>query len=100
MVGQRGEAQAAVLLRNDHSEEPVLLDEVPQLGGQVRVDVGDLPVVDALAQLLHRAVEERLLLRGQLRLGVGQQLVPVRLAGEQVALEADRARFQRDPLGL
>src|SRR3546814_1615164 len=100
VVRQRGEAQAAVLLRDDHAEELVLLDEVPQRRRQVGVDVGDLPGVDLPAQILGRAVEEGLLLVGELRRRLRQQLVPVRVAREQLALEAHRTRLQRDALGL
>ncbi len=100
VMGQRGEAQAAVFLRNDHAEELVLLDEGPQLRRQVGMDVGDFPVVDHRAQLFDRAIEEGLLFGGQLRLGVVQQDVPVRITGEQLAFETDRAGFQRDALGL
>src|SRR3546814_20440944 len=64
------------------------------------VDVGDLPVVDLPAQILDRAVEEGLLLVGELRRRLRQQLVPVRVAREQLALEAHRTRLQCDALGL
>src|SRR3546814_14026430 len=89
------EAQAAVLLRDDHAEELVLLDEVPQRRRQVGVDVGDLPVVDLPAQILDRAVEEGLLLVGELLRRLRQQLVPVRVAREQLALEAHRRSEER-----
>ena len=100
VVGQRGEAQAAIFLRDDHAEELVLLDEGPQFRRQIRMDVGDFPVVDHRAQLFDRAIEEGLFFGGQLRLGVVEQDVPVRITGEQFALEANRAGFQRDALGL
>jgi hypothetical protein len=100
VVAQRGEAQAAVFLRHDHAEELVLLDVVPQLRRQVGVDVGDLPVVDHLAQLFDRAVDERLLVRAQRGPGLVHQHVPVRLAREQLAFPTHRAGFQRHALGL
>src|SRR5690606_30734490 len=53
-----------------------------------------------LAQFLDRAVEEGLLLVGELRRRLRQQLVPVRVAGKQLALEAHRAGLQRDAFGL
>ena len=99
VVGQRREAQAAVFLRNDQAEEFVLLDEVPQLGLQVGVHVGDFPVVHHRAQFFDRTVQEGLLLGGQGRLGLAQQLVPVRFAGEQLAFETHGAGLQRGALG-
>ncbi len=100
VVGQRGEAQAAIFLRDDHAEELVLLDEGPQLRRQVGMDVGDFPVVDHRAQLFDGAIKEGLFFGSQLRLGVVEQDVPVRITGEQFALESDRTGFQRDALGL
>ena len=99
VVGQRREAEAAVFLRDDHAEELLLLDEVPQLRLQVGVHMGDFPIVHHLAQILHRAVEEGLLFGGQHRLGLAKQLVPVRLAGKQLAFEAHRPGLQRGALG-
>ena len=100
MVGQRTETQAAVLLGDDHPKKFVLLDEIPQRWRQVGVDVGDFPIIDLLAQRFHRAIEEGLFFRTQLRLGIGQQLVPIGFAAEQIALKPHRAGFQRNPLGL
>src|SRR3546814_4088650 len=94
------EARAVLLLRNDNAEELVLLEDVPPRRRQVGVDVGYLPVVDLPAQFLVRAVEEGLLLVGELRRRLRQQLVPVRVAREQLALEAHRTRLQCDALGL
>ncbi len=62
--------------------------------------MGDLPVVDHAAEFFHRAVHEGLLFHAQLGLGLLEQLMPVRLAGEQLAFETYRARFQRGLLGL
>ncbi len=100
VVGQRREAQAAVGLGNDHAEELVLLDELPHFRRQIGVDVGDFPVVGHPAKIFHRTVQEGLLLGRQFGLRLGQELIPVRIAGEQFTLEADRAGFQRDALGL
>ena len=60
---ERAEPQAAVLLRDDHAEEALVLDVLPDVRRQVLQLVRDLPVVAHRAELLHRAVEERLLVR-------------------------------------
>ena len=95
----RREAQAAVLLGDEHAEEAVLLDEVPDLLGDLLVLMADHPVVDHPAQLVGRPVEEGLLLLGQRDRRDGAQLLPVGLAGEQLGIEADGARVQRLLLG-
>ncbi|MNN07410.1 hypothetical protein D3C81_1202340 [compost metagenome] len=100
VVRQRAETQATVFLRNDHAEELVLLDELPHVRRQVRMHMGDLEIVDHPAQLFHRAVQESLFVRGELRLGIVEQDVPVRITGEQLTLEANRTGFQCDALGL
>ncbi len=99
-VRVRGEAESAVLLRNDHAEEAVAFEEVPQLRRQVVALVGDLPVVDQAADLFNRAIEKRLFFAAQLRRGLRQQLLPARAPGEQFALPAHRTGFQRHPLGV
>ena len=95
----RREAQAAVLLGDEHAEEAVLLDEGPDLLGDLLVLMADPPVVDHPAQLVGRAVEERLLLLRQGDRRDGAQLLPVGLAGEQLGIEADGAGVQRLLLG-
>jgi hypothetical protein len=99
-VGQGREAQPAEFLRDDHAEEALVLDELPNLGRQIVQLVGDLPVVHHPAQLFDRAVEEGLLLGGQLGLGQGQQFAPIRTAAEQIAVPPHRAGVQRLLLGL
>ncbi len=78
----RRKAEAAVLLRDKHAEEAARFDEVPDLLGNFALRVAHLPVVDEAAQLLGRAVEERLLLRGEDDGRDGAQLVPVGRARE------------------
>ena len=97
---ERREAEAAVLLRDDHAEEALVLEVLPHRLRQVVALVGDLPVVGHRADFVHRAVEERLFLRRELRLGDGEQLVPVGFAGEQVAVPPHRAGVDRFALGL
>jgi hypothetical protein len=54
----RREAQASVLLGDQHAEEAVLLDELPDRFGDLMLVVADRPIVDHPAQLGGRAVEE------------------------------------------
>ncbi len=90
-----GELETAVPLRDDHREEALLLQEVPDLGRQVGATVGDVPVVDHAAEFFARAVDERLLVGrqpGRLR---RQELVPVGAAREQFAVPPHGAGFER-----
>ena len=97
------EAQAPVLLGNEHAEESVLLDEIPDLRGDLLLVVPDGPVLDHAAQLVGRPIQEGLLLLGKCNGRDRAQLLPVRLAGEQLGVEADGAGVQglllrcRDP---
>ena len=95
----RREAEAAVLLGDEHAEEAVLLDETPDLGRDLAVVVADLPVVEHPAELVAGPVEERLLLLGQRDGRNGAQLLPVGRAGEQLGIEADGAGVERLLLG-
>ena len=97
---ERAEAEAAVLLRDDHAEEALVLDELPDVRRQVLALVRDLPLVAHRAELLDRAVEERLLFAREARLGSLQELVPVWLAGEEVRVPPYRAGVDRFLLGL
>ena len=63
--------------------------------GDLALRVAHLPVVDEAAQLLGRAVEERLLLGGEDDWRDRAQLVPIGCAGEQLRIKADSAGFQR-----
>ena len=99
-MGQRGKPEPAVFLRDDQAEELLLLEELPHLRRQVRQFVGDLPVVDHGAELLDRPIQIGLLLHRQARYRLRQQRRPVRLAAEELALEADRAGVERHLLGF
>ena len=99
-VRQRRELQAAVLLRDDHAEKALVLHELPHVRREVLALMRDLPVVAHCAQLFARAVDEGLLFRGELRRGHGEQLVPVRTAGKQVAVPPHGAGVDRLALGL
>ena len=95
-----GKSEAAVWLRNDHREELVRLEKVPDLRRQVAQIPGDLPIVEHAAELLDRAVEKRLLLGRKLGGRVGQQLCPVGIAGEQIGVPPDVAGLDRLALGV
>src|SRR5439155_380307 len=82
-------AEAAIALRNDHGEELVALEAVPRLRRQVAQLPLDLPFVEHAAELVDRAVEERLLLLGQGRWRERQQLRPIGIAAEQVGVPTD-----------
>ncbi len=95
-----GEAEAAMLFRNKHAEEAVLLGERPDRLRDLALGVTDLPVVDQTAQLFGRAVEEGLLFRRQDDRGNGAQLGPVGRAGEEFGIEADGAGVERLLFGV
>ncbi len=62
--------------------------------------VGDVPVVQHRAKLFDLVVEEGLLLVAQPGLGQGQQLLPVRIAAEQLAFPTHRTGVQGFLFGL
>ena len=97
---ERGKAEPAILLRNDHGEELVALEKVPHLGRQVAQLEGDLPIVEHVAELVDRTVEERLLLGRQPRRRDREQLRPVGIAGEQVGVPPHVAGLDRLALGV
>jgi hypothetical protein len=52
------------------------------------------------AELLHGTVDEGLLVGRELRLRIGEELLPVGLAGEEVRVPPDASRVERFLLGL
>ncbi len=70
------------------------------MGRHVAALVRDVPVVEHPAQLLARASEELLLFGRKLWRSRGEQLRPVRRAGEQLAVPPHRAGFQGFALRL
>ena len=67
---ERGEAQAAVFLRDDHAEEALVLDELPRFAAAGRRSSCVISQSSTMrAQLFDRAVEERLLFGAQRGLG-------------------------------
>jgi len=94
-MGIGGEADAAVLLRDDHAEEALLLHVLPGFRRKVVVVVRGNPVVGEAAQFLGLVVEEGLLFRREPRLRIGEELFPVGAAAEQLALPPDAAGLER-----
>ena len=97
---QRRKAMAPILPGDNHTEKAVVLDELPDMGRQIVQLTRNVPFVQHCAQLFHRAGEKGFFFRAQFRLGVGQQLVPVRLAAEQVSVPPYGPRVQRLLFGL
>ena len=79
--------------------KPWLFDEAPDFGRQVHQLVADFPVVEHGAKFFDRAVEERLLFRGQLRLGKCAQLLPIGVAGKKLGVPPHRAGIDGLALG-
>src|SRR6185503_12734275 len=92
---ERRELQPAVLLRDDHREELVVLQELPHVRRHVGELVRDLPLVEDSAELLGRAVEERLLVGRELRRRQALEAAPIRHAREKLAVPPDVAGFER-----
>jgi len=97
---QGGKTLAPVLPGDDHAEESLVLDELPDLGRQIVKLMGDAPFIQHRAQLLNRTVEKRLLFLRELRLGHREEFFPVGLAAEQIAVPPHCAGIQSFPFGL
>ncbi len=93
------EAQAAVLLGDQHAEEAMALDERPDLLRDLALVVAHLPIVDHPAELIGRPVEERLLLFRERDGRDRAQSGPIGAAGKKLRVEADRAGVERLLLG-
>ena len=89
-----------MLLGDEHAEEALLAHEIPDVLGDIVLIVPDFPVVEHLAKLLGLVVDEALLLFGEHHGGHGAQLLPIGAAGEQLGVEAQRARVDGLLLGL
>src|SRR5437667_5829013 len=96
---ERAELEAAVLLRDDHAEEALALDVLPDVRRQVLQLVRDLPVVAHRAELFDRPGEERLLFGRKARRAHREELVPVGAAGEEVSVPPYGAGVDRFTLG-
>ena len=95
-----GEAEPAMLLGDEHAEEAVVADELPDVVRHIVQFMANAPVVEPLAELGGRPVEKGALLGGQRDGGDAAKLRPVRLAGEQLGVPADGARLERLAFGL
>ncbi len=98
-VTDRGETQTAVLLRDDHAEEALFLDERPDIRRQVALLL-HIPVVDPPAQFLDRSFQKGLFLRARRLDPEIEQLLPGRDARKQVGIPPHRAGIQRDAFGF
>ncbi len=93
------EAQTTVLLRDDHAEEAFLLQVIPQFLGQVGTLLGDVPGVAHACRLGALHIQKGLLFFAQPVILEIQQRLPLGLAGKQLSIPGDAARFQRGALG-
>src|SRR5262249_47733482 len=73
------EAQAPMLLGDEHAEKAVVADEAPDILGDIVQLVADAPDVEALAQAGRRTVEEGGLWGGGRKGRAGGELRPVGL---------------------
>ena len=97
---ERREAETTVLARDDHAEELVPLQVLPHRVRQVRLFPGDLPVVEHRAEFLDGPVDECLLVDREPWRRYVEQLLPARIAGEQLRVPPHVACFERCPLGI
>src|SRR5262245_56815249 len=58
-VGDCGETKTTMFLRNDHSEEALAFEKVPDLVRKLAI-LRDLPVVNDTAEIIHGPFEKRL----------------------------------------
>ena len=94
------EFEATVFLGNDHPEETFLLEEVPQLFGQISPLDRHVPGVTHGNCLDTLIVDEGLFFLAQAGIAVDQQVVPVRPTSEQFTVPADRTGFESHFLSL
>ena len=88
-------AQAAILLRDDHREELLRLQEFPHVRRQVVQIPDDVPLIEPAAELLDRPIEESLFFRRQRGLRHREKLRPIRIAGEDLGVPPYVAGFNR-----
>ena len=93
------ETEPAVLLRHDHAEEAVLLDEVPGLRREVTC-LHDLPLFHHRAQFFDGTVEEGAFFWREVFRFEVEELAPVRIARKEIAVPPHCACLERDSLGV
>ena len=94
------EVQATVFLGNDHAEEFLFLEELPQFRRQISTFNGQVPGVAHGNSLGALVVNKGLLFLRQARVAVDQQAVPVGAPGKQLAIPTDGPRFQGHFFGI
>ncbi len=75
-MGMGRKFKAAIRLRNNHAQHAMLSNERPDFFGQFAVRVTNFPVIQQVAQLLYRPIQEGLFSFAELRCGCFQQLFP------------------------
>src|SRR3954451_17810176 len=91
---ERRKEEAAILLGNNHHKEARVPDELPDFRWQVVQLIPHLPVIAHAAELLHRTVDERLLFSAECGFLERENLVPVGLAAEELAVPPHRAGIE------
>ncbi len=94
------EFQPTIALRDDHAEEALALQIIPDLRRQIVELAADAPLIDHGADFLDLVIEEGLLLGAERRLRQAQQPLPIRFAGKQLPFPPDAAGFERRALGV
>ena len=98
-VRERREAQTSVLLRDDHAEKALVLDELPNGCRQILVDVRRFPIAHHAAKLFTFVVEETLLVSAELRRGKREKRLPIGPPREKLAVPANGPGFDRLAFG-
>jgi hypothetical protein len=98
-LGLGGKTQSAMLLADEHAEKALVLEELPDLGGQVHAVVARVPIIDHRADLFAGAVHEGLFFRREVGLADGKELVPIRRARKNLGVPAHGASIERFLLG-
>lgn len=93
-----GETVTPVDLRDDQPEQSLPADQRPDFRGEILVLV-DPPVVQKAADLVHRPVQECLLVPGEACRRQLKEPLPARAAGEQLRIPPGAARLECLPLG-
>src|SRR5262245_44780865 len=92
-----GKAVPAILLGNDQREKSLRLEKLPDLRRQIAELPIDLPIVQHVAELLDRAINEGLLFVRKHRRRKFQKLLPIGVAAEQLCVPPDIAGFDGFP---
>ena len=89
-----------VFFGDDHAKEALVFDELPDVRWQIVEFMGNLPLISHRTQCFGGAIDESLLLCSDLGGGVVEQLVPVWLSTEKIAIPPHGAGVERLTLGL